>query len=177
MADDLHETEYYPLEGIKIMATWTAFEQASPEMAAAGRKLLYQFGVPLGYLATVRKDGGPRVHPICPVQIEGRLYGLIGPSPKQRDLRRDGRFALHTFPAVDRDDEFYLTGRVIVREDPSLAERVRAAFLATGGTSTGDELLVEFDIEHALLSTYEKRGEPDNWPPQYTKWHAPTNVA
>jgi hypothetical protein len=48
------------------MATWSEFEQADPTMAAAGRKLLYQFGIGLGYLATVRKDGGPRVHPICP---------------------------------------------------------------------------------------------------------------
>jgi hypothetical protein len=28
-----------------------------------------------------------------------------------------------------------------------------------------------FDIQRALLSTYKKRGEPDNWPPIYQKWH------
>ena len=44
--------------------------------------------------------------------------------------------------------------------------------LSTGATSSGDELLFEFDIEHALLASYKKRGEPDNWPPAYTKWHA-----
>jgi hypothetical protein len=156
------------------MATWNEFEQSSPEMAAAGRKLLYQFGVPLGYLATVRPDGGPRLHPICPVQTEGQLYILIIPSPKRRDLLRDGRFALHTFPAVDRDDEFYVTGRAIHRDDPALAARVRAAFIATGGHSTGDEILFALDIEHVLLATYKKRGEPDAFPPHYSKWHAPT---
>ena len=155
------------------MSTWSEFEEANPEMAAAGRKLLYQFGIGLGYLATVRKDGGPRVHPICPILSEGRLYGLIGTSPKQRDLLRDGRYALHTFPSKDVDDEFYVTGRALHRDDAQLAGRVRAAFVATGGTSTNDELLFEFAIEHALLSVYKKRGEPNNWPPRYTKWHAP----
>jgi len=113
------------------------------------------------------------VHPICPVQTEGHLYGLIGPSPKRHDLLRDRRFALHTFPSPDVDDEFYVTGRAIRRPDPELTERVRTAFLATGGTSSSDELLFEFDIDHALLATYKKRGEPNNWPPIYTKWHAP----
>jgi hypothetical protein len=155
------------------MATWNDFEQAHPEMAAAGRKLLYQFGVPLGYLATVRQDGGPRVHPICPIQTEGGLYALIVPSPKRHDLLRDRRYALHTFPAVDRDDEFSVTGRARHHDDAALVARVRTAFLATGGHSTGDEMLFALDIEHALLATYKKRGEPDAFPPRYTKWRAP----
>lgn len=154
------------------MATWHEFASAHSQMADAGHKLLYQFGIGLGYLATVRKDGGPRVHPICPVVTEGHLYGLIATSPKQRDLLRDGRYALHAFPSKDVDDEFYVTGRAAHLVDAALAGRVRAAFLATGGTSTNDELLFEFHIEHALLSTYKRRGEPNNWPPVYTKWHA-----
>lgn len=155
------------------MITWDDFERSDPTMAAAGRKLLYQFKVPLGYLATVRSDGGPRVHPMCPILTEQRLYALIANSPKRADLLRDGRYALHTFPAIDRDDEFYLTGRAIHRSDAALTERVRAAFIATGGHSTGDETLFELAIEHALLATYKPRGEPDMWPPAYRKWHAP----
>ena len=158
------------------MARWNEFEHASPEIAARGRALLYQHGIGLGYLATVRKDGGPRLHPFCPILTESGLYGLIAPSPKQRDLLRDGRYALHTFPVTDRDDEFCLTGTVIHHRDHELADEVRASFLACGGTSTEDELLFEFDIEHVLLATYKKRGEPDNWPPIYTKWHARTEL-
>ena len=154
------------------MARWSEFENADPTMAAAGRRLLYQYGVGLGYLATVRRDGGPRLHPICPIINDGALYGLIGPSPKRGDLRRDGRYALHTFSSASSDDEFYLTGRALLRSDHALTERVRAAFLATGGTSSENEELFEFDIEHALLATYKPRGEPNNWPPIYTKWHA-----
>ena len=153
------------------MSTWCEFERSSPPLAARGRAILYGYGVPLGYLATIRSDGGPRVHPFCPIIHDGRLFGLIGPSPKQRDLVRDGRYAIHSFPLPDRDDEFYLTGTAVARDDAPLDRAVRASYLATGGGSDGSERLFEFDIEHVLLSTYKKRGEPDNWPPRYEKWH------
>ena len=155
------------------MARWGKFERSSPALAQRGRQILYNFGVPLGYLATVRKDGGPRVHPFCPIVCEGGLYGLIGPSPKQLDLIRDGRYAIHSFPLPDRDDEFYITGNSVVRDEGSLERVVRASYLATGAGSDGSERLFEFMIERVLLSTYKKRGEPDNWPPNYEKWQAP----
>jgi hypothetical protein len=154
------------------MATWGEFERRSPELAARGRRILYHFGVPLGYLATVRRDGGPRVHPFCPIVYDGALYGLIGPSPKQRDLLRDGRCAIHSFPLPDRDDEFYIAGRASRIENANLERSVRNAYLAAGGGSDGSEMLFVFDLEHVMLSTYKRRGEPNNWPPIYTKWHA-----
>ncbi len=155
------------------MASWREFEAANPAMAASGRELLHQFGVPLGYLATVRRDGGPRVHPFCPIIHASRVFGLIGTSPKQRDLLRDGRYAVHSFPAPDRDDEFYFTGRAAHRADTGLIQQVREALTSTGATSDGHEALFELDIERALLSRYKKRGEPDNWPPRYEKWVDP----
>jgi hypothetical protein len=38
------------------MARWREFERARPALAERGREILYNFGVPLGYLATVRRD-------------------------------------------------------------------------------------------------------------------------
>src|SRR5215510_2111058 len=77
--------------GRNDMTSWSEFEAREPEMAAAGKKLLYQFGVGLAFLATVRKDGAPRLHPICPTVVDGDLYALILPvSPKCGDLKRDG---------------------------------------------------------------------------------------
>jgi hypothetical protein len=154
------------------MATWSDFEKAAPAMAEAGRKLIYQFGPGLGYLATVRKDGGPRLHPFCPVIHDGGLYGLIGPSPKRFDLLRDGRYAIHSFSAADSDDEFYVTGRARRIDDPSLRAAILSTYLSTGATSSGDEIFFEFLIERALLATYKPRGEPQNWPPTYKKWAA-----
>jgi hypothetical protein len=157
--------------------SWSEFAALEPELAEAGRRLLYQFGVGLGYLATVRPDGGPRLHPFCPIVHGPGLYGLIGASPKQRDLLRDGRCAIHSFPGADRDDEFYLTARALHLTDEALAGRVREAMVATGASSSGDELLFEFQIERAMLALYKKRGEPENWPPSYTTWKAPANAA
>jgi hypothetical protein len=154
------------------MATWAEFESAAPELAAAGKKLVYQFGIGLGYLATVRKDGGPRVHPFCPVMADGGLYGLIIPSPKQDDLVRDGRYAFHTFPSADRDDEFYLTGTARRLDDRALEQHVREAFEATGGHSDSTESLFEFHIERAFLAAYQPRAE-GWWPPAHTTWREP----
>src|SRR4051812_21086285 len=71
------------------MVTWHEFAAAEPELAVAGRSLLFQFGVGLAFLATVRKDGAPRLHPLCPVLSNDRLFVLITPtSPKRYDLLR-----------------------------------------------------------------------------------------
>jgi hypothetical protein len=147
------------------MTSWEQFERATPEMAAAGKKLLYQFGLGLGFLATIRPDGGPRLHPFCPIVAEGGLWGFIGPSPKRGDLERDGRYAIHSFPPVEVDDEFYITGRVALIDDSAVIAAVRAAY--TAPIQSDDELLFEFRLERALLATYEKR---PSWPPAYTRW-------
>jgi len=71
------------------MATWNEFAQAAPAMAQAGEGQIFQYGVGLAFLATVRSDGGPRLHPVCPVLSQARLYVLILPdSPKRLDLER-----------------------------------------------------------------------------------------
>ena len=94
------------------MITWTEFQRQQPALAGAGRAQFYQFGIGLAALATVRPGGGPRVHPVCPVISPAGLHLLIKAGPKQRDLRRDGRYALHseTCPPPRHDDGFAVTG-------------------------------------------------------------------
>jgi len=60
------------------MISWPGFAAAAPELAELGRGLLTQFGVSLGFLATVRRDGAPRLHPVCPVLSDERLYWMTG---------------------------------------------------------------------------------------------------
>jgi len=148
---------------------WGDLEQQAPELAAAGRRLLYQFGLGLGFLATVRPSGAPRLHPFCPIVAEGGLWGFIGPSPKQQDLRRDGRYAAHAFPPEEVDDEFCVDGRAVEITAPEVIAAVRAAYGAP--IQTGDEALFELRIERALLATY---GPRPSWPPVYTRWPAST---
>jgi hypothetical protein len=147
------------------VARWAEFERSAPELAEAGRRLLYQFGLGLGFLATIRPSGGPRLHPFCPIVAEGGLWGFIGDSPKRGDLRRDGRYAVHAFPPESVDDEFAVDGRAREVTDAAVIARVRAAYHAP--IQSADEVLSEFDIERALLATY---GPRPSWPPVYMRW-------
>lgn len=149
------------------MVTWSEFVEASPDLAATGRHLMTQFGPGLGFMATVRADGGPRLHPICPVIAEGGLWAfIIEASPKCADLRRDGRFALHSFPPEAVDDEFVVTGRATeVQPDPVFAERLRASTSAEVGRP--DEVLFSLSIESAMSAVYAARGV---FPPFHSIW-------
>src|SRR5260370_35981891 len=119
-------TKICPSRRTYPMATWNQFETDAPDIAAAGKQLLLQRGVSLAFLATLRKDGAPRLHPICPSVVDGHLYALIGPTPKRADLRRDCRYALPTFPPVEVDDEFLVTGRATFIDDATITDKVRA---------------------------------------------------
>lgn len=149
------------------MARWSDLEQEAPELAAGGARLLQQYGLGLAFLATIRADGGPRLHPFCPILTDGSLWGFIGESPKLHDLRRDGRFAIHSFPSPDRDDEFYAHGRAVETTDTETNARVRAAYHAP--IQEGDDALFELRLERALLALY---GPRPSWPPTYTRWRA-----
>jgi hypothetical protein len=154
------------------IASWSEFTDAAPEILRLGVERLFQFGPGLAFPATVRADGGPRVHPVCVNLVDDDLYLLIGVSPKRHDLLRDGRFALHSSPAPGADDEFYLTGVRETASDEATARRVAAARIARGAATSGDEIAFRLQIELAMYSRYKPRCEPDHWPPEYLKWAA-----
>ena len=154
------------------MPRWDEFAAEAPDIAGPGRALIYQYGIGLGFIATVRKDGGPRMHPFCPIQAAGGLYGLIIPSFKRDDLLRDGRYAVHALSPEEKDDEFYVTGRARRIEDAAIRAEVAASYVATGGKTDESEWLFEFDIERALLAVYRPRTDPNPFPPVYSKWKA-----
>ncbi len=157
------------------MATWRNLVDDRPDLADAGRGLLYQFGVGLGFLATIRRDTGPRVHPICPILHDDRLLAFIVPSPKLEDLRRDGRYSLHCFPPADNEDAFYVTGRARVLDDPGLRATVARQFVEERTVVEvpppgDDQALVELDLDTVLLTRTTGHGDPD---PDHTVWKAP----
>jgi hypothetical protein len=146
-------------------STWEEFASDAPDLAASGRQILYQHGPGLGYLATVRRDGGPRVHPVCPHIADGRLWVFLGhSSPKRHDLLRDPRYALHTFACRDVDDEFYLSGTARPLTDAAVEANVRATLPFN---SEPDDQPFELSLDRVLLSTY---GPRPAWPPLYTRW-------
>jgi hypothetical protein len=136
------------------MVTWKEFAAAEPDLADVGRSLLFQFKVGLAFLATVRRDGAPRLHPVCPVLSDDRLFVLIIPtSPKRHDLRRDGRYALQTFPQPKPgSDEFSIAGKAVGVDDPA----VRAAILRDAKhMADASEISFELWIEHVMHTRWE----------------------
>jgi hypothetical protein len=136
------------------MVTWKEFAAAEPDLADVGRALLFQFNVGLAFLATVRRDGAPRLHPVCPVLSDDRLFVLIIPtSPKRHDLRRDGRYALQTFPQPKPgSDEFSIAGKAVGVDDPA----VRAAILRDAKhMADASEIAFELWIEHVMHTRWE----------------------
>ncbi len=154
------------------VATWGEFEQSQPSLAQAGRALLYQFEVGLAFLATVRRDGGPRVHPMCPLIHRDQMYAFIVPGPKQADLRRDGRYSLHSFPCPDNEDAFYCTGRAYAVGDLAIRQELADLFvtersaLAVPAPGANDHLF-SFGIQRCLLTRTTGHGDPS---PQHTVW-------
>jgi hypothetical protein len=149
------------------MVTWGELSKAAPDIAAAGRRLMYRGDEGEALLATVRGDEPPRIHPINVGILDDRLYAFIGRSPKQRDLRLDGRYALHTHqdPAVPR--EFAVRGRATLIEGTDVRSAVAARWFFEPD-ETYD--LFELSIESAVLGM---RDSPNEWPPRYSSWSAP----
>jgi Pyridoxamine 5'-phosphate oxidase len=153
------------------MVTWNEFAAAAPELAQAGRSLLNQFGVGLAFLATVREDGAPRLHPVCPVLSNDHLFVLITlASPKRRDLRQDGRYALQTFPQPKPgSDEFYLAGKALLVDDPA----TRAAVLQDAKHMADEsETLFELSVDRAMHTRWENVLKP-GMRSVHQKWRAP----
>jgi hypothetical protein len=148
---------------------WGDFAAEAPAIADAGRALLYHYGPGLGFLATLRADGAPRLHPVCPVVAEGGLWIFIGNhSPKLGDLRRDGRYSLHAMPPEDVDDEFVVSGAATTVDDDDRYARILEVYLAQG-TTTSDDTLFELLLDRALHAAY---GPRPSWPPVYSRWQA-----
>lgn len=157
------------------MLTWGEFAAAQPETAGTGRAMFYQWGVGLGYLATVRADGGPRVHPVCPILTDDGLYLFVVASPKRSDLLRDPRYALHAFPVPENEDAFYLTGATEPKSDPALRARIAEQYLMVEREMTEepqgfqDEQLFELRINTCLATKTSGHGD---WNPEHTVWRA-----
>ena len=137
------------------MVSWPDFAAASPQLATGIRALLQQYGPGMGYLATVRPDGGPRVHPVSPVITDEGLYCFVVDSPKRRDLERDGRYALHSYPPEESDDEAYVAGTAVRVVDVTVIARLADALDASPAV---DWRLYELMVETAMLRRHGTAG-------------------
>jgi Pyridoxamine 5'-phosphate oxidase len=77
------------------MASWSDVEAQAPELAALARR--YFDASTHKTLATLRRDGSPRISGTETEFIDGQLWiGSMWRAVKALDLQRDPRFALHS---------------------------------------------------------------------------------
>ena len=143
----------------EVEVTWREFAAAAPEIARAGLRLLEDApGVPgVAFLATVGADGRPRVHPFVPAVVGGGLWAFVIRSPKQRDLDRDGGYAIHSVLGPS-DESFFVSGHCSLVTD----EAQRSAVGAQMPYSDIDDnhVLYEFRIDRALWTEWTTPTEP-----------------
>ncbi len=153
-------------------SSWGEFEAASPALADTGLRLLYQGSdLASAFLATLAPDGGPRVHPIFPVVADGELWlFIVNMSPKYRDLVRNGRFALHSFPLPEGGEEFYVRGRAEPIVDGVVKRQVVAATDGRQG-NLDFEALFQCTLQSVLHTKWEDWGTAST-SPSYTKWRS-----
>ena len=131
--------------------SWGEFAKREPELARFGADRLTAAPA---YLATVRRSGAPRVHPVTPVFTVAGLYLFMEPtSPKGRDLQERGWFALHNGVPDNSGSggEFSVGGRGFAVDDPAMWSHVAAA---ASYTPADRYLLFEMHLSEARRHGY-----------------------
>ncbi|WP_422630429.1 pyridoxamine 5'-phosphate oxidase family protein [Rhodococcus sp. (in: high G+C Gram-positive bacteria)] len=145
------------------LASWEQFRTEAPALAEsiAARWAAHRHHV----LATLRRDGSPRISGTEVEIVDGRL--VIGSMPgalKARDLQRDGRYALHSNPG--HHDMAGGDAKVAGHARELLGEQ-KAAILAAypSPVPDGPMHLFELDIAEAVLVTVDETMHVDLWRP------------
>ena len=131
--------------------SWRDFAKREPDLARFGAGRLTAAPA---YLATVRKSGAPRVHPVTPIFAGDGLFLFMEPtSPKRRDLLERGFFALHSGVPdhAGTGGEFSASGIGLAEDDPDLWALVAEA---AGYDPPDRYVLFEFQLSEARCHGY-----------------------
>jgi hypothetical protein len=128
-------------------------------LAAFGAERLHD---QVAYLATLKVDGSPRLHPVRPLVTLGRLFMFVeATSPKVHDIQRDPRYALHSTATSDSPwdlREFVVEGAARRIDEPECRVTANA-----GSAFPRDErfLLFELAVDAAISTVYGSDGHPN----------------
>jgi hypothetical protein len=143
---------------------WDEFTKLEPELARFG---VGRLTAAPAYLATIRRTGAPRVHPVTPIFFDDRLFLFMEPtSPKRRDLLDRGLFALHSGVPdnAGTGGEFWASGVGLAVDDPETWSHVADA---AGYSPPERYVLFEFHLSEARCHGYG-----DVPLPATTRWSA-----
>ena len=158
------------MEVPRLMPNWSEVERQAPELGARVRGRFEAHG--LGMLATLRKDGAPRISGIEVLFDSGELWlGMMPDSLKAKDLIRDPRFALHSATTDKQvaEGDAKIAGLAVPVEDESTIEGFRLAVAARTGYPPPPGPMRLFTLDVAELSIL-KPGGPDFL--NLDAWHA-----
>jgi len=103
---------------------WSELARAQPELAELGQRKLLDPAVVL--VATIRRDGSPRLSAVEPYLLDGELWlSMLLGSTKAKDLLRDPRLLVHSVITGrdGGDGEFKLRGTARPDTQPELQRR------------------------------------------------------
>jgi hypothetical protein len=140
------------------------FSTIAPKLSAQVRAVFERGGQAFGLLATVRPDGAPRVNPVSPVITSDGLFCIVALPAMSMDrhqvtapeLRRDGRYALHSGREGASDADACLLGWA----SPVAGPR---------GAPQAEGQLFEFTIAVAILT----QRDPSDGRASHAVWRPP----
>ena len=141
------------------MASWSAVEAAAPDLAPRVRARFERHG--LGLLATLRRDGSPRISGIEPLFTGDLWLGMMDRSRKGADLRRDPRLCLHSATADKNvsEGDAKLWGQAVPTEDQADVARFLADFAAHTGMQLPPGPMDLFRVDVTQLSILVPAGD------------------
>lgn len=136
---------------------WSEMQSNQPRLAELGRERLLAPGVVL--VATIRRDGTPRLSPVEPLVLDGDLWlSMMWGSTKAADIARDPRILVHSV-ITGRDGaegEYKVRGTARAQEDPVVQRRYADAVAKSLGwrPETGRFHLFTVDLHDVTFIRY-----------------------
>jgi hypothetical protein len=150
------------MAGAAGMFDWRDVELGAPEIARLGTARLSTARVAM--LGTLRQDGSPRISPIEPYIVNGRLLiGAMRWSAKAADLRRDPRYVLHSIVTGPDSGEGELKLHGVAAEaNPGLRREAAAAWWSAQRPDNAivyllridQALFVAWDIDRGMMAVH-----------------------
>jgi len=142
-----------PPNELTQVISWGEFAKVEPDLARFGADRLTASPA---YLATIRRSGAPRVHPVTPIfaAAGAGLFLFMEPtSPKRRDLLERRFFALHSGVPDNEGTggEFSVSGLGLAMDDPEMWSVVADA---AGYEPPDRYVLFEFHLSEARCHGY-----------------------
>jgi pyridoxamine 5'-phosphate oxidase-like protein len=151
------------------MPSWSEFEAAAPELAQRVRERLDAHRHKT--IATIRRDGSPRISGIETEVRDGELWtGSMWRALKALDLQRDPRFALHSGSDEPTDEPTDWTGDAkLAGVAEEITDPERRAAINGGEAPSGPSHLFRLDLREVSTVRIDDSGKAlriDVWTPE-----------